>query len=70
LSSSRPPREHPRRAADSCASTQPRPGDIRSPINRLGEPDEIAAAVLRLRSPGAGFVIGVALPVDGGYAAR
>lgn len=40
------------------------------PINRLGEPEEIAAAVLWLCSPSAGFVIGVALPVDGGYTAR
>ena len=40
------------------------------PINRLGEPEEIAAAVLWLCSPGASFVIGVALPVDGGYTAR
>ena len=40
------------------------------PINRLGEPEEIAAAVLWLSSPGASFVIGVALPVDGGYTAR
>jgi NAD(P)-dependent dehydrogenase (short-subunit alcohol dehydrogenase family) len=40
------------------------------PINRLGEPEEIAAAVLWLCSPGASFIIGVALPVDGGYTAR
>jgi NAD(P)-dependent dehydrogenase (short-subunit alcohol dehydrogenase family) len=40
------------------------------PINRLGEPEEIAAAVLWLCSPGASFVVGVALPVDGGYTAR
>jgi NAD(P)-dependent dehydrogenase (short-subunit alcohol dehydrogenase family) len=40
------------------------------PIARLGRADEMAAAVLWLCSPGAGFVVGVALPVDGGYTAR
>ena len=40
------------------------------PIGRLGRPDEIAAAVLWLCSPAASFIIGVALPVDGGYTAR
>lgn len=40
------------------------------PINRLGTPEEIAASVLWLTSPGSGFVTGVALPVDGGYTAQ
>ena len=40
------------------------------PIARLGRADEMAAAVLWLCSPGASFVLGVALPIDGGYVAR
>jgi NAD(P)-dependent dehydrogenase (short-subunit alcohol dehydrogenase family) len=40
------------------------------PINLLGTPEEVAASVLWLTSPGAGFVTGVALPVDGGYTAQ
>jgi NAD(P)-dependent dehydrogenase (short-subunit alcohol dehydrogenase family) len=40
------------------------------PIARLGQASEVAAAVLWLCSPGASFVIGVALPIDGGYTAR
>ncbi|HEX5859535.1 MAG TPA: SDR family oxidoreductase, partial [Microbacterium sp.] len=39
-------------------------------LGRLGRGEEIAAAVLWLCSPGASFVHGVALPVDGGYTAR
>ena len=40
------------------------------PIGRLGRGDEIASAVLWLCSPGASLVVGVSLPVDGGYTAR
>jgi len=40
------------------------------PIGRLGRSKEIAAAVLWLCSPGASFVLGVALPVDGGFTAH
>jgi hypothetical protein len=36
------------------------------PIARLGRSDEIVVSVLWLCSPGASFVLGVALPVDGG----
>jgi NAD(P)-dependent dehydrogenase (short-subunit alcohol dehydrogenase family) len=39
-------------------------------IGRLGRADEIAAAVLWLCSPGASFVVGVGLPVDGGFTAH
>ncbi|MGB0091373.1 MAG: glucose 1-dehydrogenase [Solirubrobacteraceae bacterium] len=40
------------------------------PIARLGHANEMASAVLWLCTPGASFVVGVALPVDGGYTAQ
>ena len=40
------------------------------PIGRIGQAEEVAAAVLWLCSADAGLVVGVALPVDGGYTAR
>ena len=36
------------------------------PVQRLGEPEEFAAAVCFLASPAAGFINGINLPVDGG----
>ncbi|MFZ9889273.1 MAG: SDR family oxidoreductase [Myxococcota bacterium] len=40
------------------------------PVGRMGSPEEIAAAVLWLCGPGAGFVTGQAIAVDGGWVAR
>jgi NAD(P)-dependent dehydrogenase (short-subunit alcohol dehydrogenase family) len=48
----------------------PRDVGADDPMGRLGRAEEIAAAVLWLCSPGASLVLGVALPVDGGYTAR
>jgi NAD(P)-dependent dehydrogenase (short-subunit alcohol dehydrogenase family) len=40
------------------------------PMGRLGEPEEIGAAVAWLCSDAASFVTGVAIPVDGGFVAQ
>jgi NAD(P)-dependent dehydrogenase (short-subunit alcohol dehydrogenase family) len=40
-----------------------------TPRGRIGDPDEIAAAVLWLCSGGASFAVGTVLAVDGGYMA-
>jgi NAD(P)-dependent dehydrogenase (short-subunit alcohol dehydrogenase family) len=40
------------------------------PVGRMGRPEEIASAVLWLCSPAASLVLGVALPVDGGFTAH
>jgi len=40
------------------------------PIGRLGEPSEVAEAILFLASDQASFITGVILPVDGGFLAQ
>lgn len=42
----------------------------RHPVGRLGEPSEIAEAVLWLSSDAASFVTGHNMPIDGGYTAQ
>ncbi|CDR01358.1 SDR family NAD(P)-dependent oxidoreductase [Streptomyces iranensis] len=44
--------------------------EANQPINRLGTAEEMAQAVLWLCSDAASFVVGVSLPVDGGYTAQ
>lgn len=39
------------------------------PLKRIGEPDEVAAAILFLASPAASFITGTTLGVDGGLLA-
>lgn len=36
------------------------------PLNRIGKPSDMAASLLYLCSPGASYVTGALLPVDGG----
>jgi NAD(P)-dependent dehydrogenase (short-subunit alcohol dehydrogenase family) len=40
------------------------------PMGRLGEPSEVASAILFLASDEASFITGTVLPVDGGYLAQ
>jgi NAD(P)-dependent dehydrogenase (short-subunit alcohol dehydrogenase family) len=44
--------------------------ESRHPLGRLGQPDEIASAVLWLSSDAASFVTGHNMTVDGGYVAQ
>jgi NAD(P)-dependent dehydrogenase (short-subunit alcohol dehydrogenase family) len=40
------------------------------PMGRLGEPSEVAEAILFLASDRASFITGAILPVDGGFLAQ
>lgn len=40
-----------------------------TPMGRFGEPEDLLGAVRWLLSPGAAFVTGVVLPIDGGFSA-
>jgi NAD(P)-dependent dehydrogenase (short-subunit alcohol dehydrogenase family) len=41
-----------------------------TPLKRLAEPEEVAAAILFLASPAAAMITGHTLPVDGGFLAQ
>lgn len=41
----------------------------RTPMGRFGEPDDLVGAVIWLCSPGAAFVTGIVVPIDGGFSA-
>ena len=40
-----------------------------TPMRRLGDPEDLVAAVTWLLSPGARFVTGAVIPIDGGFSA-
>ena len=43
--------------------------DSHTPANRFGEPEDLLGALVWLVSPGARFVSGIVVPVDGGFSA-
>ena len=51
-----------------AAMTEDMKGEIarRIPLSRMGRPDDIAEAALFLAGPGAGYITGQVLTVDGG----
>lgn len=53
-------------SAGDAAAEREREFRARNPMGRFGKPAEITAAVLFLLSDAAGYVNGVAMPIDGG----
>lgn len=44
--------------------------ELDNPLRRIGRPEEVAAAIVFLAGPGAGFITGQCIGVDGGAAMR
>lgn len=42
----------------------------RTPMNRIGQPHEVARVVAFLASPAASYIAGATIPVDGGYSCK
>lgn len=60
----------PRVAAKERSSKDERTLSSRSVLGRLGQPFEIAAALVFLLSPAAGYITGTTIPVEGGALSR
>ena len=56
------------RMIDSIPDEQREAFERTIPLGRVGEPDDIAAAVMFLASPEARYITGTVLPIDGGIA--
>jgi NAD(P)-dependent dehydrogenase (short-subunit alcohol dehydrogenase family) len=66
------PNVHPDPGTAECLANDAFRTDVlsRIPLGRIGEPMEVAAAVVYLASPAAALVTGTTLLIDGGWTAR